>query len=708
MQVAKNLILQIRLWFAKDWLQWAVAVLFFFLMSWLFMGGAINRCSTTSTAMGSDSTGGFAWDQWATGNHLSWGYEAKSNYPYGETLGRPQFITSSIFIGIYKILASLTTPICGINLMALLGFMTTALLAFGVVKWLLKRFAIAIFAGFAAAYVPFHQLKAESHINYIWGSFFIAAIWAYLWFISRPSHKRAMVLGAVCSLGFYFDGYFVLISSVVIASLFSSSFILDLLRIITHKQKNKDILKKARTRLKYLLIATGVLALLLTPILLVYRNNSAAISQSLAAVRSDIKTETITYGARPIEFIVPSSNSALIPNEVPWTIKPHGSNASEDTLYIGYTIIVLIAVALVRLFYRKDRTHKLREMSYGDLVWTLSLVIVACFVMSLPAVITIFGYRLPTPTYILIKLTSNWRVLSRMFLALHPAAVIVASLGLYMLIRRRSTILQLIIVTVCGIALFLEYLPAPLHPTGDLYKDAPPIYQRLRTDSQVKLVAEYPLAGILYTPEIFTYQQMHNKELLNANDVSISRGQLQGSIAGLADEQTLAALKELKVDVLITHGLGKMQNPDLNDYYVTKPSLNLDGTINLPATMYSYRISNNVVPRRSLLTLKNGYESLSVDDNQKSHRFITKDSDMTILNLETMPAKQRYSSSFKIASACPTSAFVTVSQAGKMLWDGKVTSSPTTVNLTVSQDYLHIRTAYCAIDVTDMSANPAQ
>lgn len=69
----------------------------------------------------------------------------------------------------YKVLSSLTTPICGLNLVLLLGYMSSGLLMFGLVKWLLKRFDIALFAGYAAAFVPFHIFKGQSHINYTYG-----------------------------------------------------------------------------------------------------------------------------------------------------------------------------------------------------------------------------------------------------------------------------------------------------------------------------------------------------------------------------------------------------------------------------------------------------------------------------------------------------------------------------------------------------------
>src|SRR5579862_7857270 len=108
----KKALREARLLLAKTWVQWTLAVIILFLLSWLYMGRAITDCSTATPALGSDSTGGFGWIQWVSGNHLSWGYSHKSNYPFGESLGKPQYITSSILIFIYKIFSTLSTPTC--------------------------------------------------------------------------------------------------------------------------------------------------------------------------------------------------------------------------------------------------------------------------------------------------------------------------------------------------------------------------------------------------------------------------------------------------------------------------------------------------------------------------------------------------------------------------------------------------------------------
>lgn len=688
-------------WLSKDWSQWLVAAIIFFLFSWLYMGSAINHCSTTTTALGSDTTGGFGWTQWAAGNDLTWGHTDKSNYPVGENLTKPQFVTSSVFIFLYKVFASLTTPICGINLVLLLGYMSGALLMFGLVKWLLKRFDIALFAGYAAAFVPFHVFKSESHVNYTYGGVFIALVWAYLWFLRRPSYKRAALLAAVSSIGFYFDGYFILISSIMIAALFASSFIYDAARSIFGETKNRRrIVTNAVFRLKRLLLAVALLGLLLLPILATYKTSGQAIKQSLSTVRSDIRVETLIYGVRPIEFILPGYNNPLLPAKYAAyrATKLHNSNYSEGTLYMGYTIIVLALVGVAGVFFKNTRRTKFADISYAHLVFTMALAFTACFMFSLPDTAHIFGHDIKTPTELVARVTSNWRTISRLFLAMDPLVIILAAMGLYVATKRFSKPIQVVIVAACGLILFLEYLPAPLHPTGDLYKNAPPVYKQLQKDNGAKLVAEYPLADFLYSPEIFTFQPVHDKTLLNANDGSISRGPFDSSIAGLNDVQTLGALKQMRVDVLITHGF-MSQNPGLSARYNIKTS----GPI-VPGSMFAYTINDSVVRRPDILSIQKGYESLSVDQQQISHRAVTQQGVMRVLTLAKAAPASRYNVSFNANSLCPTKARVSVTQGGQTLWSGSVGKRPVPVSLTVTNKDFYVNTADCSIDVTEMSA----
>ncbi|HUD10509.1 MAG TPA: hypothetical protein VMR28_02430 [Candidatus Saccharimonadales bacterium] len=706
MSKLQNLPSNLKFWLSKSWVQWALAFVLFFLIAWLYMGNSITTCSNNTAALESDSTGGFAWIQWAGGNGLSWGHTNVANYPLGEALGTPQYITSTVFIAFYKVFSALSTPICGLNLMTLLGYMSSALVMYGLVRWLLKRNDIALFAGYAAGFVPFHQQNATSHINYVFSSPFIAIIWAYLWFISKPTLKKALLLSVISSIGFYFDGYYVLITAVVVGGLFLSSFVLDFIRGLFAKDKRRDIKQKAFLRAKYLLASVLLLAVLLVPILVTYVKSGSEIDQSLATVRSSIKGETETYGLRPIEFLLPSNNNALLSgtNYEKWrATKLHNSNFSESTLYIGYTVIVLAIVSMCYLFYRKHRLVKFRGIAYTDLMFTIAFTFLACFGLSLPAVVTIFGHNVDTPVDILVKMTGDWRVLSRFFLAIDPLVVILASLGLYMITKSRPKYVRLAIVAVCGLLLFLEYLPSPLHTTSNLYKNAPPIYKQLAKDPSVKLVAEYPLASFVYTPEIFTFQPVYNKPLLNSNNGDISEGPFDSSIAGLDDAQTLGVLKRLNVSVIITHGF-TANNPNLTTYYVTQPVRRADGKINIPASLYSYKISNAVTPRDSVLVIKNGAQSLSVDAGQISHRYITGEATMGVASVDFSRLAQKYTVGFDLNSVCPVNAHVTISQSGQIIWSGSVNTAPNPVALTVSNKSFDIKTIDCSIGVTNMSS----
>lgn len=690
---------------SKTWVQWTLATVFFLLLSFLYMGHAVTQCSTSTVALNSDSSGGLAWFQWAGGNDLSWGYSYKTNFPAGESLARPQFITSEIFIFVYKIMASISTPICGLNLMVLLGYMSTGLMMFGLMKWLFKRFDIAIFAGFAAAFVPYHQLKAQSHIVYVFGSIFIGLIWSYLWFMSRPSYRRAAVLGLVSSIGFYFDGYYVLISAILIACLYSSSFLFDLYKIVDQKKRRK-IAHEALARLRYLCLSIGILFVLLLPIIHVQMTQGDTLKRSFAAARGDIKIETIEYGARPIEFVVPSFNNPILPTSYQnWRLsakQQHYSNPSENTLYVGYTVLILAVLAVAFMFKKRERRLAFRNISYRRLVLTLLLPLVALVLFSMPSRFSLLGHLAYMPTRVLIKLTSNWRVMARLFLAIDPILIVLASLGLYAVTKNWKKIWSGLLILLCTTILFFEYLPPNFSLAGDLYKDSPAIYKRLAADSTVKTVAEYPITDFRYSPTIFTFQQMDNKTLLNSNDASIARGPFDTGISGLNDVQTIGALKALGIDVVTSYGLNP-RNDKLAVYYPA--SDNNKGGI---PTIYSYRISSSVMPESYVLLAEDGFDYFSVDNNLISHRVLVKDGTLIVQPLGKAPALNFYAVGFDAQSICAAGAstHLKISQNGKVYWEGDITNAIQRINFTTPKGIINLSTT-CAIDITNMHASQA-
>lgn len=676
-------------WLRSTWAQWALAVLLFSAASLFYMGPAITSCSTTTTAFNSDSSGGLAWFQWAGGNDLHWGFTDKSNFPAGEVIDRPQFISSQAFFIPYKILSALTAPICGLNLMLLLGYMATALLMFGLIRWLFKRTAIALFAGYAAAFVPFHQFKAQSHIVYASGAVFIAVLWAYLWFMQAPSYKRASLLAAAGAVGFYTDGYFVLFTAVTLGSLIFFGYLQKLFTVSWREGSKKAIsqwLVYLKSHLRYLAWFVTLLAILLLPILYTYKYHSSEISGSLSAARSPIRIELKNYAARPVEFFVPQYNNPLMPdNYAPWRLnQQHNSNPTEDTLFLGYTVLALALVAIIASFTKKTRKIMLAEdISYRGLAVILGATVLTLFLFSLP-----YKY---TFARILIKLTENWRVLSRFFLAIDPLVIILAAAGMFVLVRKWPRYIYLSFVGLCAVVLFLEYLTSPLRPHGDLYKDTPAIYQTLAKDDSVQEIAEYPLIALGSAPSTFTYAQVHGKKLVNANNSSLGRDAFHSAVAGLKDSQTLGVLKSIGVNVVTTLSLGNIAVAGLVEY-----APNQEGPVR------AYTIAENVQARGAVLLPNSGFFDLSVDNNQISHRSLRKDGTMEVRDTQTNKnATGRYRVVFNIEGQ-PGVAHLIVSQNGQVLWDGSLEQgrvefsalgeAPITLGTTV------------AVDITNMEA----
>ncbi len=683
---------------SRAWTQWAIAFVVFLGISFFYMGPSITHCSTTTTAFRSDSTGGLAWFQWASGNRLSWGYTTKSNYPQGESVNRPQFISSQSFDIPYRFFATLTTPICGLNLMLLLSYMSTALVTFGFIRWLFNRTAIAYFAGYAAAYVPFHQFKAQSHIVYTYGSLFIGIVWAYLWYTRQPSFRRASVLAVVTALGFYFDGYFILFTGLLMGCLIffdlAQRSFSNRSRLTSGSKLASSLKTYTQKELRYTLWFLGLLLVLLLPIIYTQLKHAAEINTALAPGRSNIRIESKIYGARPIEFVVPSYNNPLLPaSYAAWRLRQqHYSNPTESTLYVGYVIAALGLVGLLTAFARKTKGLKLTpNISYRSLVFIIAASTLTLFSFSLP-----YRYSLG---HVLIKYTSIWRVLSRFFLVIDPLVIILAAAGLYIIVKNWPRYLYLGFVGLCSMILFAEYLITPLRPHGDLYKDTPQIYRQIANDNSVKLMVEYPLTDLSYTPITFTFQPVHNKNLINANDSAIGRDAFHTSIAGLNDKQTLGVLKTKGVDLITTLGINDRSNSSLISYSSGDSSGKQDGL-----SIYSYRINKSVAPRSVTLVTSSGFFDLSIDRKQISHRVLRKSGTMNLQALTKDGLEGAYLVSFEAKATSPENSELTVAQNKRVLWKGLITDAPVEFMATAGQP-IELTTTI-PVDITNMAGAP--
>lgn len=693
-------------WASKGWVQWSVAAIIFFLISWFYMGAALTSCTTTTTAFNSDSSGGLAWFQWASGNHLSWGTTHKSNYPIGESLQRPQFVTSISFDVAYRIFSTITNPICGLNLMVLMAYMSTALLMFGLIRWLFKKNGIALFAGYAAAFLPYHQIKSESHIVYMYSSIFIAIIWVFLWYVRQPSYKRMALLAVLAAIGFYFDGYFILFTSVLTVILLSALFINDIRYWRPGSppdEKHKSLnINQLVLHLKHLLFFIIIMAVLLLPIAYTALKYGGEIKQTLTSGRGNIQAEALTYGARPAEFLLPAYDNAFVPQSYKhWRlVHQHFSNISEDTLYVGLTVAILSILAIANLFRPKVRGIKLKgPITYSYIVVLSTAALAICIWLSMPSKLNVLGDYIKMPSDVIIKFTSDWRVFARFILLIDPWWVILAAAGLYVLTRNLKRLYYIILLAICCVVIFCEFLASPIRSSGNLYTDSPKIYQTIKNDKSVKVIAEYPLTNLVDSVSYFTFQQIHGKDLVNANDPSVGRDPFHMAIAGINDRQTLGTLKALGVNVVTSYGYDDNNNPGLTIYRpadVTKHG-------GIP-TIYSYRINNSVKADHAVLVADTGFDYFSIDTRQESHRVLLRNGSMEVISpLTRKPVSVGYNIGFDAQSIVGKDAVLVVKQDGHIIWQGDIKQAATMIRMPIKPGIITVSTSE-PIDITNMYA----
>src|SRR5581483_427277 len=336
---------------------------------------------------------------------------------------------------------------------------------------------------------------------------------------------------------------------------------------------------------------------------------------------------------------IPPYNNFLVPETYThWRlVHQHGSNPSEDTLFLGYTVLILAGFALVFSLRPKFAGLNLKNnISFRYLVWLILIIALICFTLSLPPIVTVLGHRLRLPTDIIIKITSYWRVFARYFLIIAPMTVILSAAALYAITRKWSWLRATALVGFCLVILFFEFLPSPHRAIADLYANTPTVYKDLAKDRSTKVVAEYPMLNFALEPLTFTFQQVHQKNLINANDATFIKGPFIQSICGLNDAQTLGVLKAEGATVVTTLGIDMGSNGNLITY---QPPDTSSAGFGVPA-IYSYKISERVTPKKVLLAPLKNFDTATVDDNQLSHHVIHGAADAELLSLShaTAPA----------------------------------------------------------------------
>lgn len=518
------------------------AVLLFFLVVTIFYtdGVLLNLFTRVFTMYPGDGTGGFMWYSFAQpGLDPFLRHTDLVNYPFGEAIGGPTFIT---YFGLWlplRLLSFLFGPIGGVNMFMALAYVLSAVSMYWLIKRLTGSAAVALFAGFAVAYNPYALQKSVDHMPYILSYVFIFMLASFIGLWKRPVWQRGVLFGVTIALAFYTDGYYVLLGSVFVVSL--------LIGGIAHGLLMKMHPRQYMQRAKALVMALLTMLVLLSPILAVQLFNGSEVNRSLEGRRSNIAQEFQIYRSNVIDFLLPARDNPFFKDDPTYKIMQYErnsrSNATEATTYIGYTLMFLsvlgVSLLISWLVYRKKSSFRLLSSQSKN-----SVVLVACIVaVAVPLILSFMfspavyvkGFTIPLPGQLFIDLgISLWRVLSRFFVPLHVLVVLFASVSLWLTIaviaaRKKTKPVMVksatwVAVVVCMAALAVEYATVANRPTFDFSK-VNPGYVWLRNQDDIHAVVELPVVDPLdqHTADYVTYQIVHGKKLLNFKETTTDR-----------------------------------------------------------------------------------------------------------------------------------------------------------------------------------------
>jgi len=535
-----------------------------------YMGPSIAHCTDTVYGYG-DNTAGPIWKFWLPGGQTPTGHsENYTNYPWGENLYSPVGDSSALQATALWTFSKVAGPVCGYNLMNIVGFTATALVMCGFVYWLFRRRWLAWLAGYVVSYTPYFQYKVGGHPSYGWAGLLILALWALLKLLRENKKRDAVFLGLSTGACFYWDPYFTLLVTVLLFPVALTWLVYNRYQILG-KGKREQVIP-TRQRFSNLLLAFIIIVALFMPLAFVRFFQSSQIGTYLTNTRSDVLFDAEHCSTLPQDYILPSDNNWFAGSVfhrlyILVSSLHHGCNPSEYTVGIAYVVSVTVGLTAIIFTWEKINKRRLftkKETNGNDvrfLYVSLVIMVLTAAALAFPPTLSFFKF----PSYYMLALNPGWRILDRLYLDINIGLTVLFVLGLIFfgrlpVFRRQSYRIGASVLIF--IMLFVQY--QPFRPfsgsvaTFSYRKDVPGIFYWLHDQKDIKTIAGYPMDRVGESDNItryVTYQKIDGKKLLNSTVPGSPQEALRFSIKDLTAPQTLPILRSLGIDALEIHYL---------------------------------------------------------------------------------------------------------------------------------------------------------
>lgn len=455
------------------------------------------------------------------------------------------------------ITTKVTNAITSHSLLAMLGYILTAFVTFLFVRQVTKSAPAAFIAGYIYGFWPHMYLLARADMTYTHMWLYILPIWAF-WFLSTRGYTRKRVALATASIipAFFWTPYYTFHILIVGGCGLIVAF------YFLYRQNGP----------KTAFSVSAIVSITWLALLGMYR------LIGLSSAASDVPIRTIAeiydQSAHPLMYVLPgmfswgAHGNALLLYLVP--------RATSVNIYIGITVLMLALIGIASLYARRNEQNSisLNEQMVAALI--AGLVVLACFLFSLPPTVRLGSLSLPTPNLLVANVVPALRAGQRFVMPLMGGLAVLAGIGAYQLLRRFQPRPQILLAIVMIIILW-----ADLHvtlPRGSI--------STIRKYPSLSALGAQPLAptaqfhqgSLLNDPNQLPclIQPQHNKPLIN--DCGLGRSRDLGQILKLPLCEEITALRAIGTRYLILDPSNQTVIDCLGSQHIIEQIISDDGT----------------------------------------------------------------------------------------------------------------------------------
>lgn len=560
----------------STWVSFGVTLFGLVVLATIAMGDAVLRCDTFVRGRPNDGTSGAVW--------LNWAWERTGGSPFqpvqyltggnlGDVLWRPLLIVNVAILLPMWAFTKVVGPVCAYNLTFVLGYVTSGLGMWALVRHLVRSRAVATVVALVFAFSSFSQLKAEwGHTGGVFLALFPLLVLALVRLWERVTVARVLAVGACWGALPYVDGYHLTFAALTVVGVVGG------MTITVLRRDGRSASRWLVHRIGATVVAGGVALVLLVPWALTLLSDFGAIDEQTTRSAEDAGR----YGARLWEYLLPSGRHPLAPDGyTTWRIEHmHRSNFAETALYLGMVPIALAVIGVLavrRAAAGADRAEGAegaeatgepcvdRRVVVGGLLGLVAVGVLC----SLDPDMSVFGVSLPMPGDLIRAVMPQVRVLSRLVILVLTGLLALAAIGLESVLARspRPSRRAAVAGGVAAVALFESLTFAPWSPPTWSYARTPAVFVSLGADDSVDTVALYPMLRAGQDGDVLsTFQPVLDKVLVNpASDTGAvdDPADVVRGLAALDDPQTLPGLRMLGTDVVVVTDRGtEVVRPD--------------------------------------------------------------------------------------------------------------------------------------------------